>query len=204
MLKKLKNLFKKKIPDNFILLRVAGISYSKINNIYVLILEESPFEATSQLRRVPIIINFLEAQVIAVEIEKMKPQIILIQDVIRDLSNAFKLKYKKIEFYGLIENEVFAKLICDNRKKTEIDIRPSDSVAMSIRLGIPIHIDDKLLSEIDNMLNEKYDVKKIGEIEKLENYSVDDLKIFLQDAVDIEDYENASLIRDEISRKTQN
>jgi uncharacterized protein len=207
MLKKLKNLFKKKVSDNLVLLRVAGISYSKVGNIYVLILEETVPDWTDKTtppplaRRVPIIINFLEAQVIAVEIEKMKPQIILIYDVIRDLSRAFKLKYDKIEIYGLTDHEVFAKLVCKNMKKTEIEIKPSDSVAVSIRLQIPIYIDDKLLTDINNMLNEKYDVKRMSEMEKLENYSIHDLKNFLQEAVEKEDYENASLIRDEISRK---
>jgi protein-arginine kinase activator protein McsA len=43
----------------------------------------------------------------------------------------------------------------------------------------------------------------MSEIEKLENYSLQDLKSFLQEAIEREDYENASLIRDEIARKSK-
>ena len=57
--------------------------------------------------------------------------------------------------------------------------------------------------DINDIVNDKYDVKRMSEMEKLENYSVDDLKRFLQDAIDREDYENASLIRDEITRKSK-
>ena len=94
-------------------------------------------------------------------------------------------------------------MICDNKEQTEVQIRPSDAVAISLRLKIPIIIEDNLLTTINNMLNEKYDVKRMSEVEKLENYSLPDLKNILQDAIEREDYENASLIRDEIAKKSQ-
>ena len=209
MIKWLKSLIKKNQPNNFIQLRVAGISYSKVTNIYVLLLEEiipgwkDLTKPPPNARRVPIIINFFEAQVISVEIEKIKPQIILIYDVIKDLSRAFKLKFKHIIVHELLDNEVYTKLICDNRDSTGIDIKPSDGVAISLRLNIPIYIDDKLLTNINEILNEKYDIKRMSDMEKLENYTLQDLKVFLQDAIEREDYENASLIRDEISRKSK-
>lgn len=214
MFKKLWNRIKKnKFPseDNntLVSLRVAGISYSKMANIYVLILEEiipnwsDLSNPPPQARRVPIIINFFEAQVIAVEIERIKPQMTLIYDVIKDLANIFKMKFDKIVIHEVSESEIYAKLVCSNREKTEIDIKPSDAVAISIRLNIPIFIGDTLLTHINDILNDKYDVKRMSEMEKLENYSVDDLKKFLQDAIDREDYENASLIRDEITRKSK-
>ena len=206
MIEFFKKLFEKKEKE--ILLRVAGISYSKSTNIYVLILEEiipnwTDLKPPPMARKVPIIVNFFEAQVVAVEIEKIKPQITLIYDVIKNLSYAFKLKFKKIVFHNFSESEVFSKIICDNRNKTEIEIKPSDAVAISIRLKIPIFIDDSLLTDINNMLNEKYDVKRMSEMEKLENYSISELKSILREAVKNEDYENASLIRDEISRKNK-
>lgn len=213
MFRKIWNSLKKnKTIENtkLISLRVAGISYSKMANIYVLILEEiipswnDLSNPPPQARRVPVIINFFEAQVIAVEIERIKPQMTLIYDVVRDLVNLFKIKLDRIVIYSspLINgDEIMAKLVCGNREKTEIDIKPSDAVAISIRLKTPIFIDDNLLTHINDMLNEKYDVKRMTEMEKLENYSIDDLKKFLQDAIDKEDYENASLIRDEITRK---
>ena len=212
MIKKLKDLFskKKKVEKkNYISLRVAGISYSKMANIYILILEEviptwnDLTKPPPSARRVPVVVNFFEAQVIMVEIEKVRPQILLIYDVIKDFSNAFKFKFKNIIIDSISDSEVFAKMICDNKEQTEVQIRPSDAVAISLRLKIPIIIEDNLLTTINNMLNEKYDVKRMSEVEKLENYSLPDLKNILQDAIEREDYENASLIRDEIAKKSQ-
>lgn len=213
MINKIWNIFNKKTKeiqtDKSVSLRVAGISYSKVSNLYVLILEETIpnwedlQNPPSSARRVPIIINFFEAQVIAVEIEKIRPQIRLIYDVIKDLSNAYKLKYDKIIINGISDSEIYAKLVCKNREKSVVDIKPSDAVAISMRLKIPIYIDDGLLTSINDMLNDKYDVKRMSEMEKLENYSLQDLKTFLQEAIEREDYENASLIRDEIGRKSK-
>ena len=213
MINKIWNIFKKKTKeiqiDKSVSLRVAGISYSKIANLYVLILEEmipnwdDPQNPPPSARRVPIIINFFEAQVIAVEIEKIRPQTRLIYDVIKDLSNAYKLKYDKIIINGISDSEIYAKSVCGNREKSAVEIKPSDAAAISMRLKIPIYIDDRLLTTINDMLTDKYDVKRMSEMEKLENYSLQDLKNFLQEAIDREDYENASLIRDEIGRKSK-
>jgi len=212
MIKKLKNFFSKKkkiVEKNYIPLRVAGISYSKMANIYILILEEviptwnDLTKPPPSARRVPVVVSFFEAQVIMVEIEKMRPQVLLIYDVIKEFSNAFKFKFKNVVIDSISDSEVFSKMICDNKEQTEVQIRPSDAVAISLRLKIPIVIEDNLLTTINNMLNEKYDVKRMSEMEKLENYSIQDLKNILQDAIDREDYENASLIRDEIAKKSQ-
>jgi hypothetical protein len=214
MIKNILDLFKKKKPtqsveSKSILLRVAGISYSKVENIYVLILEEvipnwsDLANPPPNARRVTIIINFFEAQVIAVELEKIRPSILLIYDVVRDLINVFKIKIEKIIINSLISGEISAKLVCKDKKNTRLDIRPSDAIALSVRLNIPIYIEDNLLTTINTLLNEKFDIKHMDEIEKLENYSLQDLKSFLQNAIEKEDYENASRIRDEISRKTK-
>jgi bifunctional DNase/RNase len=196
-------IFKKQSDD--IQLRVAGISYSKITNIYVLILEEiipnwkDITKPPDNIRRAIIIMNFFEAQVIALELEKIKPQFILIYDVFKDLSKVFKqLKFKKIVVEKPINDEIVTNLVCDNKNEDIINIKPSDSIALSLRLNIPIYIKDSLLTIINKRLIESFDIKHI---DKLEDYNIEDLKKHLQDAIEKEDYEKASLIRDEIIRK---
>lgn len=203
---KIINKFFKKKEKN-IQLRIAGISYSKVTNVYVLILEEiipnweDITKPPDNIRRVIIIMNFYEAQVIALELEKIKPQIILIYDVFKDLSKIFKLKFKKIIVEEPVNEEIITNLICDTKNEDIINIKPSDSIALSLRLNIPIYIKDSLLTNINNKLMESFDIRRIGKIDKLEDYSIDDLKTYLQDAIEKEDYEKASLIRDEITRK---
>jgi len=212
---KLKSLTKKTVDKeekSKVELRVAGISYSKIQNIYVLILEEmvsnwdDPDNPPIGARRVPIIINFFEAQSIAIEIERIKPPIPLIYDFIKDLTISYNLKFKEIDITEIRDGELFTKIICDNKEKSMLDIKPAEAVAISIRLKTPIFISDDLLSRINMILEDKYDIKRITESindNKIENYSIEDLKSILQDSIDREDYEKASLIRDEINKKNK-
>jgi uncharacterized protein len=216
IIEKIKNAFSKskeeKEEENRIQLRIAGISYSKMTNIYVLILEEMvanwddldnpPVGA----RRVPIVINYFEAQVIMAEIEKIEPIVPLIYDFIRNLSRVYNIKFKEATISDVMNGEIFAKLVCDNKEKTKIEIKPSEAVAIAIRQKTPIYISNELLNIINQMLEDKYDVKRITETmsdDRLENYAVDELKIILQQSIDTEDYEKASIIRDEINRKTK-
>ena len=123
MFKNIKNLLIRKKNINKIELRIAGISYSKIQNIYVLILEEiisdwnDPNKPPINARKVPININFLEAQSIAVEIEKIKLSTPLIYDFIKNLTIIYKLKFKEIDITEIRDGELFTKIICDNREK---------------------------------------------------------------------------------------
>jgi len=212
MFDKLKQRFTKQIDDKKeevkkVSLRVAGISYSQIQNIYVLILEEllpdwdDPNNPPVGARRVPIIINFFEAQSIAVEIEKIKPSIPLIYDFVRDLTNAYNFKFQEVDITEIKEGELFTHIICDNKQKTVLDVKPAEAVAISIRLKTPIFISDELLTKINEILQDKYDIKRISESDKLESYTIEELKTTLQESIEREDYEKASQIRDEINRK---
>lgn len=210
---RLKRLTKKTKEDSKkIALRVAGISYSKIQNIYVLILEEivpnwdDPNNPPVDARRVPIIINFFEAQSIAIEIERIKPTIPLIYDFIRDLTTAYKFEFKEIDITEIRDGELFTRMICNNKENSLLDIKPAEAVALSVRLKIPLFISDELLNNIVEILQDKYDIKRITDNiknDKMENYDINDLKIILQESIDREDYEKASLIRDEINKKNK-
>lgn len=209
---KIKQRFTKQIDEGKISLRVAGISYSQIQNIYILILEEEvpnwndPNNPPVGARRVPIVINFFEAQSIVIEIQKIEPTIPLIYDFIKNLSLSYDFKFKEVDITELTNGELYTKIICDNKNKTKLDIKPAEAVALSLRLKTPIYISEELLNRITETLQDKYDIKRVSEImkdDKLENINVEDLKVMLQESVDREDYEKASLIRDEINKKNK-
>ena len=209
---KIKQRFTKQIDEGKISLRVAGISYSQIQNIYILILEEEvpnwndPNNPPVGARRVPIVINFFEAQSIVIEIQKIEPTIPLIYDFIKNLSLSYDFKFKEVDITELTNGELYTKIICDNKNKTKLDIKPAEAVALSLRLKTPIYISEELLNRITETLQDKYDIKRVSEImkdDKLENINVEDLKVMLQESIDREDYEKASLIRDEINKKNK-
>jgi hypothetical protein len=113
----------------------------------------------------------------------------------------------------LVEGIFFAKLICDNGTgAVEIDARTSDAIALAVRFKCPVYTYEFILSSAGIILEEgALGEKAIDElaIETAPESSKDDLKLLtetelknmLETALDNEDYERASKIRDELSNR---
>ena len=206
MTSKLRNIFsKRKILDfNFplakkIKLDILGISYTKSgeNTIYVVVLGEEKGE-----RKVPVIVNYYEAQAIAIEVEKISPIVPLIYDVFNDTIKKHKIKFKEI-LISDYKNDILITHILGKKEVNEI--RTADALALSIRLGYPIYIYDNVLSNVDTVVQKYYDIKKANQVvpdkSRLEGFTMNELNNLLQKAIDEEEYEKASEIRDEINKK---
>ncbi|MBP9925243.1 MAG: bifunctional nuclease family protein [Cyclobacteriaceae bacterium] len=171
-------------------------------------------------RRLPIIIGMFEAQAIAIEIEKIIPNRPMTHDLFKSFSNAFHFHVEEIVISDLKEGVFFAKIVCtDGLKKTEIDARPSDAIAIGLRFDSPIYTYETILAEAGIVLTdqeeeEKTEVKaeskakvkkesprKSTSSEDYKNYSIEKLNDLLKDAIDKEDYERAAKIRDELSKR---
>ena len=193
-------------------LDIVGLSYSQTQSgAYALVLGEEDGR-----RRLPIIIGGFEAQAIAIELEKMAPTRPLTHDLFKNFATAFGIEVQEIIIYNLVEGIFFAKLIChDGNKNLEVDARTSDAIAIAVRFGCPIYTYEFILSTAGIILDEKASLEK-GIEEKVEkktkpkvseaelaSHSMDELKALLKKALDAEEYEKASKIRDEITRRTQ-
>ncbi|MBC7486596.1 MAG: bifunctional nuclease family protein [Cytophagaceae bacterium] len=177
-------------------------------------------------RRLPIIIGMFEAQAIAIEIEKVVPNRPMTHDLFKSFAGAFNYSVEEILISDLKEGVFFSKIICsDGIRQVEIDARPSDAIAIGIRFDVPIYTYETILSEAGIVLNEFNDeedgddddeetegdevestfVKKESMTSSLEdsikNYSTDQLKSMLDDAIQKEDYEKAARIRDELNNR---
>ncbi len=190
-------------------LEIIGMSYSQSQSgAYALILGE-----VGGKRRLPIIIGGFEAQAIAIELEKMKPSRPLTHDLFKNFADTYNIRIKEVVIDKFQEGIFFAKLYCvQDEIETEIDARTSDAVALAIRFHCPIFTDEKILAEAGVLMDESspsFGTKNIpdDEDEDLENefepYSLNELNGMLKKAIDEEDYERASLIRDEIHRRKQ-
>ena len=110
-----------------------------------------------------------------------------------------------------LEGVFFAKLVCMSPEgESEIDARTSDAVALAIRFSSPIYTNEDILSQAGIIMEEKSsEVSEEGDEsidEPLSNeyadYTLDELEESLKKAIENEEYEKASKIRDEIdSRK---
>jgi len=194
-------------------LNVLGISYSQTQTgAYALVLAEE-----NGKRRIPIIVGGFEAQAIAIQLEGLKPPRPLTHDLFLNFARTFKINLLEVTVYKLEEGVFYSKLTCDNgRQIIEIDARTSDAIALALRFKCPIYTTEEIMRKSGIILDfekeaqprtksepvaRKKRVDDDGPSEELNKISSQELKTLLDEAVKEENYERASLIRDEINRR---
>ena len=190
---------------------ISGLSYSQTQSgAYALMLTE-----VGGKRKLPIVIGGFEAQAIAVELEKMKPNRPLTHDLFKSFAEAFEVEIKEIVIYNFDEGIFYAKIICEkDGVTTEIDSRTSDAIAIGVRFDCPIFTFDKILEAAGTLIDDEFDQEDLSDIEdededdEFENEteplyvsSTEELQNRLKDAIENEDYESASKIRDELKNR---
>ncbi|MFM7006639.1 MAG: bifunctional nuclease domain-containing protein [Flavobacteriales bacterium] len=197
---------------NKISLEITGIEPSHIQSgSYVLTLKE-----LNGSRKLPIVIGGYEAQAIAVELENMVPSRPLTHDLFRSFSLAFGVEVREILIYKFKEGVFFSKLICVQEGViTEIDSRTSDAIAIGVRFNAGIYTLGSILDEVSGLstgnLAESFEFDDENDIFEQDEqaptewdiYATEELEHQLTEALDNEDYELASKIRDELKRRHQ-
>ena len=189
-------------------IEILGISssQSQTSGSFALVLGETVGE-----RRLPIIIGMPEAQAIALEIEKIAPNRPMTHDLFKSFAHGFEFHIKEVIISDLREGVFFAKIVCRNaEKEIEIDARPSDAIAIGIRFGVSFYTYEKVLAEAGIILTDEEDAEDMDERmtveksdrERIQDYSLDDLRALLDEALYHEDYEKAAKLRDEMNRRS--
>ena len=190
-------------------LEITGIAYSQTQSgSYVLTLLE-----VAGKRKLPIVIGGFEAQAIAVELEKMVPSRPLTHDLFKSFCKSFGVTVKEILIYKFHEGVFHSKLICEkDGQQSEIDSRTSDAIAIGVRFNAPIFTLGKILDEVggaENANDDTFDFEDEDEDDPIfsavgnewKDVDLEGLSNQLTEAIDNEDYELASKIRDEIKRR---
>ena len=201
-------------------LTIKGISYSETQTgAYALILKEAEGD-----RRLPIIIGGFEAQSVAIALEKeLKPKRPLTHDLFKNFAERFNIYVKQVIIHKLVDGVFYSSLICERDKIEEIiDARTSDAIAMALRFNATIFLYDSILKQagfsseeiskddgdksednwIQSFVAEQSKQKELPD--DLKKLSLSKLKTLLNKLVNLEDYEKAVKIRDEISKRESN
>lgn len=95
----------------------------------------------------PIWVGAFEANAIALEIEKIVPQRPMTHDLIRNLIVESNLRVSRIIINDLRDNTFFAviELKTGEDNLLTLDARPSDAIALALRLDCPIYVEQKVL-----------------------------------------------------------
>ena len=189
---------------DFIQVDIIGLSTSPSSGgAYALVLGE-----VDGSRRLPIIIGAFEAQAIALELEKIQPPRPMTHDLIRDLYDAVGGEVSDIIIDELREGTFFAKIRYSvNDTEEQLDARPSDAVAVAVRVGAPIFVSAEVLEEAGIPTDESDELAEIEaapeeEVEQEEEpkTELERAQASLAKAIAEEDYEQAAALRDEINK----
>ncbi len=206
---------------NKVRVEIAGLHQTPTGSgAYALILREA-----NGTRNLPIIIGAFEAQAIAMELEGIKPPRPLTHDLTKNIIEALGATLVEILIDELRDNTFYAKLILDVASITqEIDARPSDAIALSVRFKCPIFASESVMQEAsfevepeesykwklleeDDDDEEEFRPKKKTPPEKPFFYKgkenrIAQLQAQLKEAIEKEEYEKAAKIRDELKKLT--
>lgn len=190
-------------------LNILGLSVSQAQSgAYALVLAEENGE-----RKIPIIIGPVEAQAIAIQLEGLKPPRPLTHDLIKNIALAFNVVLIEVTIYKLEEGIFYSELLWEmDGKKIRIDSRTSDAVALALRFRCPIYTSEDILKKAGIVLGTEDENSSAegfsneddsGETTSstYSQYSHNDLKEMLSEAIQNENYEKASAIRDELRKR---
>ena len=187
-------------------LSILGISFSQVQaGAYALIFSEE-----QGIRRLPIVIGTPEAQSIAIVMEGITPPRPLTQDLICSIWKEVGIMLKEVVIYKFEEGAFFSELLIEqNGFEYRIDSRTSDAVALAIRTHSPIYTTEEIMRDMAVVFDEQ-SVPSVGdplqetndtEEEEMTALRLDALKDRLKEAVNEENYELATRLRDEINRR---
>ncbi len=120
--------------DQAVLLRVKGIALEHDTNLPLVLLD-----CVEDGKVVPIPIGPAEASSIIIEMEGVLPPRPLTHDLIVELFRRHGIRPKRLEIYGLVGESYLSRLIYRRWARTRsLEVRPSDGIAIALRLDIPI------------------------------------------------------------------
>ena len=193
---------------NKVNLEIIGLTYSESSTgAYVLILGDK-----NSQRRLPIVIGNAEAESIAVGIEKHKNGRPHTHDLFIRFAKEFGIEIMEVVINRFRDGVYYAMLLCKQGDDlTMVDARPSDAIAIAVRLGCEIYAYESVMEEagiiMEDMEKENPNTKEEDIINKgasktsLDLLDLSTLEDLLQEAIDNEDYQKAAEIRDEINRR---
>ena len=149
---------------------IASMAIDPTSNTPIIILKSVKGD-----QAVPIWIGLLEATSIASALRDIKFDRPMTHDLFKNFIDNLEMVVSKVEVCDLKDNTFYAKIYFVSKDKSfDMDARPSDAIAIALRFGAPIYVDDKIFEKSQmvegdyEVLNKSEDGKKWAEyLEKL-------------------------------------
>jgi len=129
--------------SNHIEMKVDGLTLDPVTNMPIIILKDLEGE-----RVLPIWVGIFEANAIALEMEKISTPRPMTHDLIKNLLNGLDATINHVIVNNLKDNTFYA-VISVKYAGTDVDIdsRPSDAIAVALRVNAPILVEEKVIED---------------------------------------------------------
>ena len=160
---------------------VSRLGLDSSSNSYVLILQEKGGD-----RLLPIWIGQPEAESIVMEMNGVKPPRPLTHDLCKRLIEGMGGSLRRVHITKVKDNTYFAELhIYRGGEVVQVDARPSDSIAIALRLAAPIFAQEGLLTafqleEPESEESSDPDLAAAQEAAEQERLNAEQLKAYLE------------------------
>ncbi|TAM59104.1 bifunctional nuclease family protein [bacterium] len=123
----------------------------KVDKLGIDLLTHDPVVILKDLegkRYLPILIGPFEATAIALALEGTQAPRPLSHDLMKNILDTLEAKLVQVVVHDIKESTFYARLVIETGGETEeIDARPSDAIALALRVGAPIYVSDKIALE---------------------------------------------------------
>jgi len=134
-------------------MKIRGLMMDPVTNMPIVVLKDVRGQAV-----LPIWVGVYEANAIALEIEKVQTPRPMTHDLLRNVLLGLDVRVQKIVVNDL-KDDTFYATICVEREGQQmtIDSRPSDALALALRMDCPIFVDEEVLknSKVAGAISER-------------------------------------------------
>jgi bifunctional DNase/RNase len=122
-------------------MKVRGLALDPVSNMPIVLLRDE-----EEKRSLPIWVGIFEANAIALELEKVSTPRPMTHDLIKNILESVEAKVEKIVVNDLRDNTFFALIhLRVGEEEITVDSRPSDAIALALRVGAPILVDEDVV-----------------------------------------------------------
>ena len=152
-------------------MKIRGLMMDPVTNMPIVILKDVNGSTV-----LPIWVGVYEANAIALEIEKVTTPRPMTHDLLKNLLIGLETTVRKVVVTELRDDTFFAVIWLErDGQMISIDARPSDALALALRMDCPIYVDDEVLksSKLASTVSESSSSEELRTW--LENLGEDDL-----------------------------
>ena len=152
-------------------MKIRGLMMDPVTNMPIVVLKDVGGEAI-----LPIWVGVYEANAIALEIEKVTTPRPMTHDLLKNVLTSLDAQVHKVVVSDLRDDTFFAVIWLErNGSVISIDSRPSDALALALRVDCPIFVEEEVLksSRLASAVNDRVSSEELRKW--LENLNDEDL-----------------------------